>query len=298
MEYKKKGPYVEFEGQFEPGPAIENAIEPGRCYLAKVVDRQIQLKELSKETPGWRLRVGKGYLYLMAGQVAPDDVNYASKVLSFLLQKRIFYPFEQHLLNYWKEPTDGDNRKEDYADKGNEDRSRFLAKLIDAHCPGARNALEIGCNVGRNLNFLRKNKGISVGGIEINEDALHLMQKTYPDLRSQTFWQGSAPRVIQDIPKDAFDLVFSMAVFMHLHPKTPPSFWEQVMRVARTHIITIENERSSGYRHWQRDYGKIFTDLGCRQVYCETVPDTIMALRMYTVRVFSTEKLTSKISGE
>ncbi len=150
-------------------------------------------------------------------------------------------------------------------------------------CGTVTSALELGCNVGRNLNCLRQELGINVAGIEISEKALSLMKDSYPALQDCKTYVGDMNNVITEIAENSYDLVYSMAVLMHLHPATPVSFWSQVVRVASKYIITIENESGSSNRNWIRNYKEIFEGCGARQIYEE---NNSVISDAYVMRIF------------
>ncbi len=98
---------------------------------------------------------------------------------------------------------------------------------------------------------------------------------------------GICTQKIKALEDNRFDVVFSMAVFMHLHPTTPAEFWNHIARVARRYIVTIENEHCYGDRFWSRNYQDLFEATGAaKQVFATTHPQAIPALENYTVRVF------------
>lgn len=194
----------------------------------------------------------------------------------------------KEVLEYWGKPDDVFNKAEDYAKESEFGKSVYLQNIIQKYCDNIVSALEIGCNVGRNLYFLNTNLNIEVSGIEISKHALSLLPGYYPTLQKIKLWQGNVVEIIPAIPDNYADVVFSMAVLMHLHPTTPDSFWEHVVRIAGKYIITIENEHGGSERNWRRDYQGLLEKHGVRQIHAEdpqthaSLPD----LTGYTTRVF------------
>jgi len=82
------------------------------------------------------------------------------------------------LRRYWMRPRDGANLPENYLKPICGDRrSQFLLELIKSlHCNVNESVLEIGCNVGRNLNYLFSAGFDKLTGIEISEDAVVLVK--------------------------------------------------------------------------------------------------------------------------
>ena len=79
-----------------------------------------------------------------------------------LTKKRLFWEVKnrftprkscEELHEYWKNPYDGINLPEDYL-KVKDERTVFLTRLVEKYVDHKASILEIGCNVGRNLNSL------------------------------------------------------------------------------------------------------------------------------------------------
>lgn len=146
------------------------------------------------------------------------------------------------------------------------ERSLLLVDLVKAHAdPGAR-ILEIGCNVGRNLNYLFEAGFRRLEGIEINEGAVDQLRSSYPDMAKEARIHNAAVEdVIRDFSDGEFDLVFTMTVLMHIHPDSEWIF-PQIARITTDRLITIENEEGLSWNHFPRDYGKAFESLGMREL--------------------------------
>ena len=72
------------------------------------------------------------------------------------------------------------------------------------------------------------------------------------------------------------DCIFTMAVLVHIHPSSEWMFSEIAKR-AKT-LIVIEAEKDATWRHFARDYKKIFEGLGMRQleeIQCNEVLELI-----------------------
>ena len=119
--------------------------------------------------------------------------------------------------------------------------------------------LEIGCNSGRNLDFLYKHGYKNLNGIEINNDAVKLMKQEFPEMTScSSIHEGSVESIIPEMKSRSYDLVYTMAVFEHIHSDSNFIF-EEVARIADKYIITIEDEKTTwSWRHFPRNYKEIF----------------------------------------
>lgn len=165
---------------------------------------------------------------------------------------------------YWRNPDDGINDPETYANEKDRQRTETLVSIIE-RLPIAKNAriLEIGCNVGRNLEGLRLAGYDNLWGLEINKNAIELMRRHYPELSATTV-VASVEDKIPEIPDDYFELVFTMAVLEHIHPSSEWVFAEMA-RITRF-LITIEDEYTRSWRHRPRNYERAFGRLGMEQI--------------------------------
>ena len=120
--------------------------------------------------------------------------------------------------------------------------------------------------MGRNLNYLFNAGYKKLGGVEISKEAIDLMKKTYPEMAEQIeIWNSPIEDVIVNFKGNSFDLIFTMAVLEHIHPDSKFIFSEMV-RITKKYLITIEDEKGISWRHFPRNYKKIFEPLGMKQV--------------------------------
>jgi len=189
----------------------------------------------------------------------------------------------EFLHNYWMNPAD-ENQPERYLAETRNGRTALLLEMCrDAGVKHHHRILEIGCNVGRNLNALWLDGYNSLAGIEINSDAVEKMFHFFPDLKPFTYiWNGSIEDYIRSVPQN--DLILSMTVLMHLHPESEWVFEEMVGKTNRW-IITFEDECDhNSERILSRNYKDIFENLGMKCIRTETKIPGMSAV--YTARVF------------
>jgi SAM-dependent methyltransferase len=177
------------------------------------------------------------------------------------------------LHEYWRRPWDGDNLPDSYVE--GDDRSAFLFELIARHSSPDARVLELGCNVGRNLRFLLDNGYERLEAIEISGPALERMKDVHPHVAAAaTVHNAPLEDVLPTLPDGSFDVVFSLAVLEHIHPDSESVFAE-IARVAGGVLVTVEDEAVHSWRHFPRNYRKIFEPLGLEQVEersCRDVP--------------------------
>jgi len=174
---------------------------------------------------------------------------------------------------YWRSPDDGANSPESYLD--GVPRSAVLADIISRYAARDTPILEVGCNVGRNLNFLFRRGFSDLAGIEISEAAVRLLGRTFPEMaRVAKILNGPVEGIAPVLDDGRYGMVYTMAVLEHIHPSSEWVFGELV-RITDRYLITIEDERNQTWRHFPRKYDQVFTSLGMNQVEensCAEVP--------------------------
>jgi len=156
---------------------------------------------------------------------------------------------------FWKNPNYA-NLPEKYLH--GKERTDFLVKKIRENFSTDASVLEIGCNVGRNLNGLLSAGYENLFGIEINENAIKEMEKHFPEMaESIKIYNLPAEYAILNIPPNSIDVIFTMAVLEHIHEESNFIF-NKMKEIAKKAIITIEDEVKASERHEPRDYSEIF----------------------------------------
>ena len=124
--------------------------------------------------------------------------------------------------------------------------------------------LEIGCNAGRNLNYLYQKGYKSLTGIEIGIEAEEVMKGQFPDAcKSTRYILGNAYEELVKLSSSHYDLVFSRAVLVNIAPKWNAIFREMA-RVSNSYILLMESEDS--YLSCPRDFEKVFRKMSYRQI--------------------------------
>jgi SAM-dependent methyltransferase len=165
------------------------------------------------------------------------------------------------LHRFWRQPSPDGNDPRAYIAQVH--RSEALTYLI-RDLPKTSSILEVGCNVGRNLAYLRNQGYTNVSGVEISPHALELLRKTYPELAESKIHLGAAEEVLPKLEDKAFDLVFTMAVLEHVHPDSKTVF-QSMVRIGRE-ILAIEPRGNASHRQHPHDIPAVFKALGCELV--------------------------------
>ena len=115
-------------------------------------------------------------------------------------------------------------------------KSTIYRELVGSHRLPAGRALEVGCNIGLQLELLyRANPGLELHGLEPQDYALARARARLPRV---TFHQGTAFAL--PFADESFDLVFTHGVLIHIHPDDLPRAIREIYRVSRRFILCHE----------------------------------------------------------
>lgn len=189
---------------------------------------------------------------------------------------------------YWCQP---DAANEPAAYRVPIERSAYLWDIAAPYLTPRTSVLEIGCNVGRNLNYLFEHGITQLSGIEINAKAVELLHAYYPEMgKRAAIYTGPAEDILPELHGCLYDLIFTMAVLEHIHPESEHLFAEIVAHLSSSgHLITIEDEHSITSRHYPRNYREVFEPLGLREVFAVVPPVGLGFDDNFRCRVFRVE---------
>jgi len=190
------------------------------------------------------------------------------------------------IYDYWNNPDEHNHYTRYLPNEVTNKRSRLLLDVFGRYVNKDYSILELGCNVGRNLNFLYKNGYSKSSGIEINSDAYEHIYTTFPEMAKHSkFFHSTIEDIIKTFDNKQFDVVYAIAVLEHIHIDSEWTF-EEIKRITNKYIILIEDETGTSSRHFPRDYKKIFTEMGCKQIYKKQCNIENGLNEHFTVRVF------------
>ncbi|MEZ5337768.1 MAG: class I SAM-dependent methyltransferase [bacterium] len=174
-------------------------------------------------------------------------------------------PSLEQLHRYWIE-----NRHESTADRDPwHCRAELLERMIRLLGVEDPYVLELGCAAGHNLSHLQQSGLTRLSGIEINPEAVNRLQRNYPNLFDTARIYNLSIEDVMGLFGDAeFDVLCSVNVLSHLHPRSEWVF-EELARICSRGMVLVEDERSRSQWDFPRNYLKIFTALGFRQVHEE-----------------------------
>lgn len=189
---------------------------------------------------------------------------------------------KDELQKYWRNSDKMNTDPSNYL-HGSE-RSEYLVSLVKQHAKPDASILELGCNVGRNLNHLWKEGYHNLSGVEINPEALKMMKQNFPEMQVIAY-EGSIEDRIKELRE--YDLVFTMAVLEHIHRDSEWVFSEMARKV-KGYLITIEGEKKNESElHFPRNYKSIFEGAGLQQVYEKNLSQKEGLNANFYARVFS-----------
>jgi pseudaminic acid biosynthesis-associated methylase len=133
-------------------------------------------------------------------------------------------------------------------------------RLLDGIVP--QRAVEVGCNVGWNLTYLRR---LGVKEVYAVEPQAYAVEKARARNPEYNVLCGTG----FDLPfKDGFaDLAFTSGVLIHIAPADVAKVMAEMYRVSRRYIVAIEYDwpteeeikyRGNGDSLWKRPHGKIW----------------------------------------
>lgn len=123
--------------------------------------------------------------------------------------------------------------------------------------------LELGCNTGKTLAYLKENGYNNVMGVEINRKAIELGMKTFPQLKDVEIICSPLEDVINIL--NDFDVIYASGVYMHL-PYEYDWVFESISNHTRKLIVTCEDEIQTTFERFARNYNRIFEGYGWYQV--------------------------------
>lgn len=146
-------------------------------------------------------------------------------------------------------------------------RERFWRSLIP---DDVKTILEVGCNLGSNLKAIRGAVGIDAVGVDVNEKALLEAAGAGFEVHRMP---GS--EVSQRLGHEAFDLVFTAGVLIHVPPEDLDQTMAAIVEASKKYVVAIEYAHETAqmveYRGhedklWKRPYGRIYEAMGLKTI--------------------------------
>ncbi len=126
----------------------------------------------------------------------------------------------------------------DYIDRNDDDRilagnQRLFSRIMQP-AVGVGSALELGCNIGLNLQALKwVDPEIQLQGVEINQRAAEVAaEKKIADIRQASIIDKL------DLPKA--DLTFTKTVLIHINPEHLDDVYANLVRLSNRYVLVVE----------------------------------------------------------
>jgi len=115
----------------------------------------------------------------------------------------------------------------------------FLSDYF-ARC-GKVKSLEFGCGFGRFLRLLSKLPNVDMHGVDISPESLECISTWAEPAWLREHITLISPRQRLPYENDAFDIVFTVSVLIHVTPEDVRSLMAELVRITRGHILHLEN---------------------------------------------------------
>lgn len=147
-------------------------------------------------------------------------------------------------------------------------RTRFFTRVLGglSLAPGAA-VLEVGCNVGMNLEALTRTLPSGLFGVDLNEHALRTLTVTPALAGRARVLAGEGQRL--PFADRSVDLAFTCGVLIHVHPDDLLEACREIVRVSRRYVLCAEyfspRPEAIEYRGrmdllFKRDFGGFYLD--------------------------------------
>lgn len=146
-----------------------------------------------------------------------------------------------------------------------------LFSRILRSAPQVKSIVELGCNIGLNLQALKKiDPSFDLCGYEINRNAAE-------QARAQGIARIVDGTIIEELPSEKkYDMAFTKTVLIHINPRELNKVYENLDRLSKRYILVCEyynpspvvvNYRGNDDRLFKRDFaGEIIDKLNLRLV--------------------------------
>lgn len=161
--------------------------------------------------------------------------------------------------------------------------SQALLNEIITLAPDPRTAiLDLGCNVGRHLNYLHHFGYRNLYGVDFSSSAVSDMQKRYPEMCNDSHILISSFQDFLTRNPVPVDLVYTRgATFELVHPSFP--LIERVCAIAKSYVVMVISETEHAYpRFWSYEFARQGFELThLRRPASTSAPDHAVSLMTF-----------------
>ena len=99
---------------------------------------------------------------------------------------------------------------------------------------GVSSAMELGCNIGLNLEAIKfVDPSIHLTGVEINEKAVEAA-------RAKNIAQIAQGSILEPLKLESADLTFTKTVLIHINPDHLQAVYENLVRLSNRYVLIVE----------------------------------------------------------
>jgi len=159
-------------------------------------------------------------------------------------------------------------------------KSKFLIKTIKKYSPSKNiKILDLGCNVGRHLNSLKKSGYNNIYGVDIGKIPIKKSKKIFLNLKKINMKCSSFENYIYKTKNNFFNLIYTHGATIEMVKPTFPLVF-QLSRILSSsgYLILLINESGHAYpRFWRYEFKKHNLKL----IFCKNTFDsqTLIVLR-------------------
>jgi SAM-dependent methyltransferase len=239
-------------------PQVNPAAQTIRDFLVRII----------RKIPSWRLLNCRRVSFQLIDQLLQNtpvgsmvSPNICAHIAVAAGRSQIDKP--QRLRRFWQQQRPVGNY---FLTPQTSYRSETVINMLKPWITSEYSILEVGCNVGRNLNHLYMSGYEKLAGIEINHNAVQRLRRAYTQLKSANVDVGPAEEVLGHYRSSSFDVVFTMAVLEHIHPSSRTVF-SQIARVARRYVLVIEPSHGrASHRQYPWKIEEEFKSIGLKLI--------------------------------
>tara|TARA_Y100000389_G_C17451524_1_gene515153 strand:+ start:1402 stop:2136 length:735 start_codon:yes stop_codon:yes gene_type:complete len=179
--------------------------------------------------------------------------NNKNRIVYNILGRIWFFPINI-MSRYWHNIIQEDNHNYKKYNKIDKSAQILLKKVIKFSNKKNDKILDLGCNVGRHLNFLKKNNFKQLYGVDICKLSIKKSTQVFPNLKKINLKCASFENYLVNTLNDEFDIIYTHGATVELIKPTFPLIAE-LSRVTKKYIILLINENGQKYpRFWRFEF--------------------------------------------
>ena len=180
--------------------------------------------------------------------------NDDKKILFYIFSKFWFMP-HTYVYKYWHKANI--SSKHYYREfLALDHNARMLIKKVQKHSSKSSKVLDLGCNIGRHLNELRRQGYNNLYGVDIGKIAIAKSKEIFPNLKKVKTVCSSFEEYLFKTQKNFFDLIYTHGATVELVKPTFPLI-SQLSRVLINggYMVFIIDEDGHSYpRFWRYEF--------------------------------------------